>query len=220
MDGGSDQRSDPFSRNGRLRRRSFRKGGCTTLPRTRDHIPRPARSGGVIGTRLSIMGFSRHTNDRRASEGENGIGLVSPRTKASAPDARKARQRQDLVSANVKRRTVRYRLRQLRKELDESAFAAYIRGKSGFLPWILAFCFVGAHIQVADFVRGEPEYRPTPQDQVARDYGEGSCSSIAAGDRSRDEGIEHRRATIRVGSAVAQVLVRGQFHPVCGGSFF
>lgn len=93
---------------------------------------------------------------------------MSPRTTRRRPDARKARQRQDLVSANVKRRTVRYRLRQLRKELDESAFAAYIRRKSGLLPWVLTFCFLGAHIQVADFVRGEPGYLLTPQDKVVQ----------------------------------------------------
>ena len=60
---------------------------------------------GAVGTHLSIRGFSRHTNDRRASEGENGLGLVSPRTRRRPPNARGARQRRDLVSANVTRRT-------------------------------------------------------------------------------------------------------------------
>ncbi len=165
------------------------------------------------------MGFSRHTNDRRASEGENGIGLVSPRTRRRPPDARGARQRKDLVSANVKRRTVRYRLRQLRKELDESAFAAYIRRKSGLLPWVLTFCFLGAHIQVADFVRGEPEYRPTPQDRIveimAREAVHRSLQVIGHGASVSSTDVRplefvNRRA----------ILVRGQFHPVCGGSFF
>ena len=143
----------------------FRRAGVKPAPTKMAPHERLDLSGDV-GTHLSIIGFSRHMNFRRASEGENGIGLVSPLTRRRPPNARRARQREDLISANVKRRTVRYRVRQLRKELDESAFVAYIRQKSGFLPWILTFCFLGAHIQVADLVRGEPEYRPTPQDRI------------------------------------------------------
>ena len=74
--------------------------------------------------------------------------------------------RRDLVSGNIKRKRFPAQARKLWGELDQSAFAAYIRRKSGFLPWILAFCFLGAHIQVADFVRGEAEFHPTSQDRV------------------------------------------------------
>ena len=165
------------------------------------------------------MGFSRHTNDRRASEGENGIGVASPHRNHKRVDRRGGRRSPDLVSANVKRRTVRYRVRQLRKELDESAFAAYIRQKSGFLPWVLAFCFLGAHIQAAGFARVEPEYRITPQDAVvetmAREAVRRSLQVIGHGARVSSTTVQPIQRI-----AVAKYLRRENSIQFAAGRFF
>lgn len=118
-----------------------------------------------VGTHLSIMSFSRHMNIRRASEGENGIGLVSPRTRRRPPNARGARQRKDLVSANVKRQRFAAKVKRLGQRLDTSWPVEFHRRQPSIALWLLVLGFLAVQLQAWNGPPVGPDYVPTDQDR-------------------------------------------------------
>ncbi len=104
-------------------------------------------------------------HDRRASEGENGIGLVSPHRYHKRTDSRGGRRSPDLVSANVKRHQLPARVKRLVRRLDSSWPVEFHRRQPAVFLWLLVLGFLAVHLQIWNGPPQNPDGLVTEQDR-------------------------------------------------------
>ena len=160
------------------------------------------------------MGFSRHTYDRRASEGENGIELVTSRTRRRRPDARMARQRRDLISANVERRTVRFRVQQFRRSLTKAPSPHTSGRNQGSCPGSWSFVFWVLIFRQRVVLASSQSTASLPKTRSWRTW-----RGKLFVDRCRllvTERAYRAPPCNQLSGSLSEVLANGQFHPIRG----